>query len=1125
MTRASISILIIWLLAVVMVAALILNLPNGAAINEFGMRALIYGGLTAFALYFGVLLTEGEFSPAHIVGMVAFLALPRAAQPLMTWAVFLGGVVGGTALVLRKQDVTLRRRLTERTARSVVAISARVTFSFIVAAQVYTLLGGGVPLTAPLRDEIPALLIFSLTYSLIYFLIFILETYSDGRSIERMLRENWVLLAVQLVLPIPFGILGAQVLVITPTALVVIAAGVSVLTLGMHGLSRAQFRMRKQVNELRSLAAVGQALQSDLKLSSLLSTVYQQVNRLLPIDQFIVALFDPETGRLQYPLAARRGVAIPDYIEQSDKTLLGHVLRTQSPLLISDNVTEAARKIGLETPGDTVESWLGVPLLAGGKLLGAMAVASEDPQQHFGPDDLRLLSTVTASASVAIDNAQLYEWQTARANQLNTLNQVLSLLTGTLSPEEVMDAILSSASLVSQATAVAIYLFWDEAGQNLSLARAAGLSDPFIAEPPEPLLTKPNGDPVFVADVRKDERAIPYRAVMGGEHKMAWAELPLAVGEQGLGTLVLYFDQPQTFHNEQVEILRAFTNQAAQAIKNARLYTTADQALERRAEQMYTLAALGRQLTATMNQRSICNLVLARALQLTRAAAGFIVLKDGETLTLAAESGYPPMSLSPARIEASPTGTVLSNGQPVRYNDLRVEQTPPPIMQTSRSQLTVPILRGGSTLGAITLESEYVRAFSEEDTHFVTQLANQTIIALDNTRLFERIAEARDRLQVILNAMTEAIVLVDKSGEIALANPRVDLIGLNPKDLLNQDIDTLLERPELDLAERMGFQSDQKVRKLLKELRTPGAWVGMEAASYTVEGEHGILYIQREVIPVLGENGEPMGMLLVFYDETEERELSQMREDLSSMIVHDLRSPLTAVTTGLKLLRDLVPQDSTFRPLVESTTETSQRAIRKLMSRVDSLLDISKMESGQLNLETEPTELATLADNVCAELSPLAQELEVTLTSQIDGDTPPLDIDGDKVERVLQNLVDNALKFCPANGSVTILTYPPGTHGAAQGFTRVDVQDTGPGVPEEYKTRLFERFVQVKGRRGARRGIGLGLTFCRLVAEAHGGRIWIEDNPAGGSIFAFTLPVAKLDKYETDELPVIGNWG
>jgi signal transduction histidine kinase len=143
---------------------------------------------------------------------------------------------------------------------------------------------------------------------------------------------------------------------------------------------------------------------------------------------------------------------------------------------------------------------------------------------------------------------------------------------------------------------------------------------------------------------------------------------------------------------------------------------------------------------------------------------------------------------------------------------------------------------------------------------------------------------------------------------------------------------------------------------------------------------------------------------------------------------------------------------------------------------------------------------------VCVELSPLAHELNVRVESRVPDDLPPLDIDPDKVERLLLNLLDNALKFSPTDSVVSITTHPP----ESSGFVRIDVIDQGPGVPEEYKHTLFDRFVEVKGRVGRRRGTGLGLTFCRLVVEAHGGTIWIEDSPQGGSIFAFRLPLVQL---------------
>ncbi len=236
------------------------------------------------------------------------------------------------------------------------------------------------------------------------------------------------------------------------------------------------------------------------------------------------------------------------------------------------------------------------------------------------------------------------------------------------------------------------------------------------------------------------------------------------------------------------------------------------------------------------------------------------------------------------------------------------------------------------------------------------------------------------------------------------------------------------------------------------------------------------------------------------------------------MIVHDLRSPLTAVTASLKLLNDVIPADNEFAPLVQRTTEASMRAVRKLLNLVDSLLDIAKMESGQMSLDCEPIHLNAVAGNVVLEMDSLARELDVNLAVDVAYDLPLLNIDGEKIERVLLNLVDNALKFTPAGGTVMIQAYPPGQGGAGDGRLRVQVSDTGPGVPEEYKTRLFDRFVQIDGLRGRRRGTGLGLTFCRLAVEAHGGRIWIEDNPAGGSIFAFTVPVAELPPQADDDL-------
>jgi signal transduction histidine kinase len=157
---------------------------------------------------------------------------------------------------------------------------------------------------------------------------------------------------------------------------------------------------------------------------------------------------------------------------------------------------------------------------------------------------------------------------------------------------------------------------------------------------------------------------------------------------------------------------------------------------------------------------------------------------------------------------------------------------------------------------------------------------------------------------------------------------------------------------------------------------------------------------------------------------------------------------------------------------------------------------------------------------VWTQLGPLAHELDVALVEQVGADEALLDIDAEKIERVLLNLVDNALKFSPGGGQIVVRLHAPGTNGAPPHFCRVDVSDSGPGIPPEDRAYIFDRFAQLRGQRARRRGSGLGLTFCKLAVEAHGGRIWVEDNSGSGSVFSFTLPLAAIDRSRsTEELP------
>ncbi|RMG76251.1 MAG: GAF domain-containing protein [Chloroflexi bacterium] len=1112
--------LIPWVLAVMIAIVLAYRFPTAEILGEYLVQTILYIFLTAFALLFGVWLSEGALSPAHVVGMLAFLSLPVDAFPLLIWAMFIGGLAGAVGLIIyRRAPVGKSWRMR---VKHLVFITARVTLSFFAAGQVYIVLNAPQPLESISWNQydglIWSILIYGLVYITVYFSIFVLEIYANARPLGQIIRTNLLLILIILLLPTPFAILNAEIAdSLTRPSEIISLLGLVVIILGLHALSRSETQLRKQLNEMQTISIVTRSMRAHIQIESLLKAIFVQISQLLDVNNFTLVVYNEDHTRFDVSLVIRNGQEdsrpVTDLKQLDDYPLLQYVLDHATPLFIRRDVQNRAANLGLSVACDYIHSWIGVPLMVEGKERGMMAVASTRSNQLFSQSDFRLMNIVADSASIAIENAQLFYQQTQRVEQMIILNHIASLLADTLAPDTVLDTVISSASTISEANAVALYLFWTDTPDQLPLVRSAGLSTHFSDNAPEPLCLKfDNRQPLAIADIRKDLRSADLQETLIAENVRSMVELPLYIGEKTLGVLVMYFRDARVFSEDWLELMRAFATQASQAINNARTFNTVDEAFQRSVEQLLSLAGIGRELAATIDLEKICELILTHAIQGTHGEVGVVALFDESQsrLEIISQQGYPEDTFKDASLfEASISQMALQNGQIYRITNVDENNHYKRLIATTRSQLSVPILRGKETLGFITLESSRLAGFSAEDSHFVAQIANQAVIAIDNARLFKRITEARDRLQVILNAMEEALILIDRRGVVALVNPSLEMLMLKPNELLHQSVQTLLSHPESTFFTQLGFNSVSEVEKLLLGLKQ--GWGDYDPHLYVLQHVDGMKYIQRYIIPVRDEQQQIMGLLLVFYDKTEEQELDRAREELTRMIVHDLRSPLTAVVTSLRLLSDYVPKDNEIYPLVESTTDASRRAVRKLLGRVDTLLDIAKMQSGKINLEQDFTELAPIVQNVIAELKPLADELNITVVPELDENLPLLNIDEDKVERLLLNLVDNAIKYSPTNSEIHIRAYPMDDE-----IIRVDVLDNGPGVPDDYKTTLFDSFVQIEGRRNVRRGVGLGLSFCKLVVDAHHGKIWVEDNQPTGSIFAFTLPVAKINPLEGD---------
>jgi len=254
---------------------------------------------------------------------------------------------------------------------------------------------------------------------------------------------------------------------------------------------------------------------------------------------------------------------------------------------------------------------------------------------------------------------------------------------------------------------------------------------------------------------------------------------------------------------------------------------------------------------------------------------------------------------------------------------------------------------------------------------------------------------------------------------------------------------------------------------------------------------------------VRDEQRQPQFGIGMIEDITARRAAEQMREDLTHTIVHDLRSPLTAITTSLELLQSGLLGELSARQ--DEVVQLAQSGARRMLQLIDTILDVSRLEAGQMPLRQIAFDLSDLVSTVIRLQGPLAGDKQVQLVNDLPATLPLVWADADIIERVLQNLVGNAIKFTPAGGVVRVSARV--AEGASPKVL-VSVSDTGAGIPPELRDRLFSKFA-IGQQRG--RGTGLGLAFCKLALEAHGEAIWAENLPDRGATFTFSLPLAPME--------------
>lgn len=522
--------------------------------------------------------------------------------------------------------------------------------------------------------------------------------------------------------------------------------------------------------------------------------------------------------------------------------------------------------------------------------------------------------------------------------------------------------------------------------------------------------------------------------------------------------------------------------------------------LERRVQELDSLQAVGQALSTSLNIEAVIDAIYEQVRRLMPAENFYVALYDRRTdevtFPLAVEAGARVEWRSRRAGEGLTEHLLHSQAPLLMRGDVAAQVRALGIAHIGREAqcwLGVPILSGSEALGVIALQSfSQAEAYDLSHQQLLSTIASQAAIAIENARLYEQTDQALARrvqeLDSILHTTQEGVLLLDPEARVLAGNRALaTLTGCVQTEIHGQ----MLNAETLQL---FGYS--------VEGLRTDCAALAGEASEAVREvvfTTHEKRVLVRTLAPVRSREGDIDGWLLIFRDITEEQQLAEFRDDLTNMLVHDLRSPLTVIMGTLALMERV--DSETFPQLRDMAQHNSER----ILKMVNELLDISKLESGQLTLHRAPLNIVTLLNEVRQHFEPLATEAHITLEIEVTPDLPSLSADGEILRRALSNLVDNAIKFTPDEGHIRLWARcdKPGFSSAIL----AGVSDSGPGIPLEAQGRIFEKFKQAGSTPGRRRGTGLGLAFCKLAAEAHGGRIWVESTPGQGATFTIALPL------------------
>ncbi|MBU0995179.1 MAG: HAMP domain-containing protein [Proteobacteria bacterium] len=350
----------------------------------------------------------------------------------------------------------------------------------------------------------------------------------------------------------------------------------------------------------------------------------------------------------------------------------------------------------------------------------------------------------------------------------------------------------------------------------------------------------------------------------------------------------------------------------------------------------------------------------------------------------------------------------------------------------------------------------------------------------------EQIISEKNKGEAILSSIEDGLIIFDIKLKVTGINPAArQMLGLS-----------LAETASLLCTDIL---PDSAVCDLIKNTVETGAHPSVPDEQRIIvfsEGER-IRHYLFSITAIRGKERKLSGIVLLLRDVTRLKEVEQLKSEFVMAASHELRTPLTSLGMSVDILLEHSARVLPDKDL--ALLRVAHEEVHQMKALVNDLLDLSKIEAGRIEMEFENVQVSTLFDHVWNVFKSQIDMKDVTLVSETADDLPKVRADANKITWVLTNLISNSLRYVNKGGHIKLLARKIGPH------VHLSVQDDGPGIPQEYQSRIFQKFVQIEGRKAG--GTGLGLAICKEIIRAHGGAIWVESSPGHGSTFTFTLSV------------------